>query len=394
MKIMFPIHLRAARLRLGWSLDELAKHANCVTKTMLSRYELGVAMPSHDVLLKLCSALKVTKEEMLTSSDLNVEFVAFRKTQQLPVKEAERIKAEACWRLRFRWDLARILGATPASNPLPQYKADIAAIAESHASALREEWNLGAGPLPNLTNLLEDRGFEIVVLRADDQFSGISAWIDKRNPAIVVQFRQTDGARQRMDLAHELGHLVGNPSQKADEEDYAALFGGAFLFPEPAVRREFPVRRNRLTLAELKTVKAKYGISMEAILRRLRDLGILNQEGYSWWYSAGAVRKKEKMEPFVPTEAPARPIQLASRAISEGLVNVQSLSTSGDFPPDQLADLQQQAPKPKETLQQKFLRMTPEQKRDVLSKESVRLAEHYAQNPEEIIPDIIHDTDE
>lgn len=385
MKTPLAIHLKAARLRLGWTLDELADKAGCVSKAMLSKYELGASMPSRDVLCRLCDVLDVSPKALLTENTIKIDFVAFRKSQRLPSREASRIQADVEWRLRHRWDLMRILGESPGLRPFPRYNTGAASEAEAHASALRAEWNLGNGPLPNLTNLLEDHGFEVVVVKANGAFSGVSAWVDDIHPVIVVQHREKDGARQRMDLAHELAHLVGNPSEKAEEEDYAKLFAGAFLFPDFAVRREFPVRRNRITLAELKGIKAKYGISFEATLYRLRERGVLSKEGYSWWYEVGHIRKKDMSEPFVLVEAPTHPVALASRALMEGLVGIKELEEGRDVA---VADLKEQAPKPRETLQQKFLRMSHAQRRQVMREESTRLAEHLATHPEDILPDI------
>ncbi len=395
MASLFPINLRGARLRLGWTLDRLAGEAEkCVSKAMLSRYEQGASLPTPAVVGQLAKALRVPVSALLTESAFNVDFIAFRKTTHLPAMEQNRIKAETEWRLRLRWDLMRVVGETPAPPVLPRYEAAEKSAAEAHASALRLEWGLGNGPLPNLTNLLEDRAFEVISLRANPAFSGISAWVEHRHPVIVVQHRDDDGARQRMDLAHELGHLVGNPVDADTEEDYAGLFGAALLFPEAAVRREFPVRRNRITLAELKTVKSKYGISFEAILRRLRDLNLLSQEGYSWWYAKGNIRRQEKRETPVPPEMPGRPVRLASRALTEDLVSIDTLAQSGDYPPDVLEDMKQQAPLRRDSLQQEYLRMPAGERRKTFRKEAEELALHYAANRDEILSDLMDDIEE
>lgn len=385
MNPCFPINLKAARLRLGWSLDQFAAKAGCVTKAMLSKYEQGSSMPSREVLQKLSAVLGVSPATLLTESAIRVDFIAFRKTKNLSVKEAHRIRAEVEWRLRHRWDLMRIVGESPIPTGLPRLGADTASMAEAHASMLRQAWALGIGPLPNLTNLLEDHGFEIVVVEADPAFSGISAWLNQTHPVVVVQKRAKDGARQRMDLAHELAHLVGHPANEADEEEYAKLFAGAFLFPELAVRREFPVQRNRITLAELKAIKAKYGISFEGILYRLRELGVLAPEGYRWWYETGAIRRKELTEMLVAIETPSHPIRLASRALTEGLIGLKEIAEGGDVA---VEDLREQAPKPRGTLQQQFLRMSHAQRRQVIREEADRLAAHLNAHPEEILPDI------
>ena len=243
--------------------------------------------------------------------------------------------------------------------------------------------------MPNLTTLLEDKGFEVVIIEADRAFSGISAWAGDHQPVIVVQHPKGDGARQRMSLTHELGHIVGDPSENADEEDYAALFGGAFLFPRAAVQMEFTSRRNRITLAELKSVKAKYGISFEAILKRLKSLGILSAEGYKWWYEVGAIRAKEK-NTLVPEEHPTRPVRLASKAVCEGMVTLETLRQNADLTKAQIDDMADQQQPRRESIQQRYLKMSAEERQKVIDGEAARLADH----PSELIPDIFDEPDD
>jgi len=389
MNHLFPIHLKAARLRLGWSLDRLAQEAGCVSKAMISKYELGESMPSRDVFVKIAAALKTSEESLLTITAIDLRFVAFRKTQQLSATEEKRIKAETEWRIRQRRELMRVVGESPQAPSLPRYHAAVAADAEAHAAELRAAWGLGTGPLPNLTALLEDKGFEVLVVEADRAFSGISAWAGDAHPVVVVQDPKEDGARQRMNLTHELGHIVGEPDESTDEEDYAALFGGAFLFPRAAAQREFTTRRNRITLAELKSVKLKYGISFEAILKRLKALGILSPEGYKWWYEAGGIRKKES-QTLVPPERPMRPVRLASKALCEGMVTMETLRQNADLSATELEDMADQQQTRPESLQQRYLRLSAEERQKIMETEADRVAA----DPAEIIPDIFDEPDD
>lgn len=393
MNDFFPIHLKAARLRLGWSLDKLSLEAACVSKAMLSKYELGASMPSRDVLVKLAAALRVSLESLLTKPALDLQFVAFRKTHHLSATEEKRIKAETEWRIRQRWELMRVVGESPQVPVLPRYHAATAADAEAHAAELRAAWSLGTGPLPNFTTLLEDKGFEIVLIEAERAFSGISAWARSVHPVVVVQHPKGDGARQRMNLTHELGHIVGDPTEDADAEDYAGLFGAAFLFPRSAVQMEFTTRRNRITLAELKSVKGKYGISFEAILRRLKFLGILSGEGYDWWYKVGGIKAKEKAA-LVPEERPMRPVRLASKAICEGMVTLDTLRQNADFSAADLDDMADQRQPRRESLQQRYLRMSAEERQKVMDGEADRVAAHLAHHPADIIPDVFDEPDD
>lgn len=46
---------------------------------------------------------------------------------------------------------------------------------------------------------------------------------------------------------------------------------------------------------------------------------------------------------------------------------------------------------PRDTLQQRYLRMTVEEKRQVIRDEAERLAEHYTTCPQDILPDVAVD---
>ncbi len=388
---MLSIHLRAARLRLGWSLEELATETGEITKQMLSKYEQGASLPSRPVFLRLCQALRVPAESLLTTQVSDVQFVAFRKNADLPVSEQDRIKAEVFWCIQRRRDFMRMIGEEVPSARLPRYEAKHVQEAEAHAAELRLQWGLGSGPLPNLTNLLEDKGFEVIVVKAHERFSGISAWADNgRVPVVVVQARPQDGARQRMDASHEVAHLVGSPSNQDDEEDYAKRFAGAFLLPALDARREFgSPKRNRITLAELKAIKIKYGISIQGILRRARDLEIINQTSYDWWHAilGKQGKRKDEGEPYVSTERPTKPARLASRAVVEGLISTDQLRGYGELGPEEIADLQGQTPVRYDTPQRRLLRMTKEERDTAWAEESKQLAEHYRKHPDEVLPD-------
>ncbi|NJL19532.1 MAG: ImmA/IrrE family metallo-endopeptidase [Bdellovibrionaceae bacterium] len=218
----------------------------------------------------------------------------------------------------------------------------------------------------------------------------MSGWADGQ-AVIAVQQRKQDGARQRMDLAHELGHLMLNPGEGLDEEEYAKAFAGAFLFPESAAVQELGSKRNRLTKAELLSIKARYGVSMQGILTRAHHLDILAKEGYGFWMKqlSRAGRRKDEGEPYVPIEQPIKALQLASRALTAGHVTLDQVKSWDLLPEDVVAKL---ADDPVEAdtdheAQRKFLAMSPEERNRASMEESRHLVAFYVHNPEELIPD-------
>ena len=102
-----PRALKLARLRKGWSLEDLAGRAEGIpSKQMLSKYENGLSTPTAEVLCKLAAALGVPLSSLVAEPGVAVEFVAFRKHSTLRIAEQERIKAEVICQVAGRRKLA------------------------------------------------------------------------------------------------------------------------------------------------------------------------------------------------------------------------------------------------------------------------------------------------
>jgi Zn-dependent peptidase ImmA (M78 family) len=164
-------------------------------------------------------------------------------------------------------------------------------------------------PIPNLTMALEKAGVSIFCLPIDlDERDAYSGWSghDLNKPLIVLSSGRP-GDRLRFSLAHELGHLVMHWSQRGepkDLEEQANWFAGEFLLPEAAMRSDLlpPV-----TLMSLAKLKPKWGVSIQALVRRAKDLQIISPRRYHYLYQQlGAhgwrVREPENLD--IPLEQP------------------------------------------------------------------------------------------
>lgn len=88
--------------------------------------------------------------------------------------------------------------------------------------------------------------------------------------------------RDNFNLAHELGHIVmhrGIPHTPGTRtvEAQAHRFAGAFLAPEKAMRRVLPRHLDWDRYLEL---KREWGMSMAALVRRAKDLGVIDDASY------------------------------------------------------------------------------------------------------------------
>ncbi|NJL19533.1 MAG: helix-turn-helix transcriptional regulator [Bdellovibrionaceae bacterium] len=172
MNTMLGKTLKPARLRLGWSLDELAKAAGgVVSKQMLSKYEQGLSCPSQEILFAVAAALGTKAGDLLTEPKSKVEFVAFRKHSKLSASDQEKVKARVCWQMEGRLALSSTLGESTPRWQGQRMTAHSIEDAERHAVELRAEWGLGRQPIASLTSLLEDKGAAVLQLKEEEEFS-------------------------------------------------------------------------------------------------------------------------------------------------------------------------------------------------------------------------------
>ena len=127
-----------------------------------------------------------------------------------------------------------------------------------------------------------------MLINGDKPFDGISALAysneSQLKAAAVVSKKNIPGERQRLNLAHELGHIVLDVPKGLDEEKVAFRFGGAFLAPKETVLKAVGTRREHFQPRELFILKKIFGISIQALLFCLKDLDIISQTSFSNWY--------------------------------------------------------------------------------------------------------------
>ena len=333
---MIGERLKQARLGAGLSMDALVtKMDHFLTKQAISKYETGKNVPGSEVLVRLAEVLGVKTSYFMQEPKVNIEFIAYRKHSRLPKAEANRLQVRITDHLESYYSLATVFpesDGTPerrkAAGILKPRQAKSVEDAEKIAKELREEWKIGMDPIENLAETLEDHAAAVLVLDADERFDGISAWAtilgdgERKIPVLVTNAAMT-GDRQRFNLAHELGHLAIKQKQTKEDEDIAHRFAAAFLVPDEVAYKELGRSRSRIEFDELLLLKHKYGMSMQAWLRRAKDLGIIS---FSWYKNTFVTFRKHRWhrrEPGkqVASEQPIRFRQFVLRAMAEGIIS-------------------------------------------------------------------------
>ena len=283
IKKIFSERFRSARLMKGFSLQDLANAIdNQVSRQALHRYEKGEVIPDTEKINLLSKALNVNPDYFFRSTKVELDEVEFRKLSKMPQKEASIIKEITKEKLSRYLELEEILGL---SNEFEDYLKDFEIITEykqvnEAAELLREKWGLGYGPIFNIVELLEDKNIKVVDLRVNEDFDGLQTRVNGTIPVVVFNANKINKPdRIRFTLLHELAHLLlkfGDITER-QKETLCHQFAGAMLLPEKTLRAELGDHRNKLSINELGNIKKKYGISMQAIVIRAKDCGIINE---------------------------------------------------------------------------------------------------------------------
>jgi len=325
--------IKQLRLARGWTLDDLvAKMGGIVTKQAISKYELGKSYPSPQVLMRMADAFNVKAAYLIAEPEYKIEVIAYRKKTTLGEKEQKRIentiKEGLCQRVRIQnlvcFDVA-------LDVPVQKFKIKEIDDVEAAANHLRAMWHLGQEQIANLTTVLENKPVHILEIDVGDKFDGIAAVALKgksvKGVTIAVR-KETAGERRRLNLAHELGHLVLDVPEDINQEKAAFRFGAAFLAPKECILREVGAKRLTISLNEMFILKNKFGMSVQALLYRLKDLGVISDSYCTRWFRYISRVGWKRQEPnILPVEKGNWLKQNVYKAVAENLMGDKEAET-------------------------------------------------------------------
>lgn len=330
---MIGQRLKLARSAAGLSLRDLQeKIGNRVTAQAIGKYERDESMPSSGVLIALADALDVSVDYLVGDQDMVLEAVEFRKKKITSKREESQVEAKVLHLLERYLMVEELLGLRsvewhrPREAPYPVIQ-DVSE-ADRAAQSLREHWGLGTDPIPNLVELLEEQGIKVLSVDLTN-IDGLTARVrraQKSEVPVIVVNRKDWGERQRFTLAHELGHMVMDVSAKADDEKAAHRFAGAFLMPADALWAEIGKHRTSIGGRELLYLKRLFGVSIQAITYRCKDLGIFSdslfRQLFQEFHRLGWRSPPYKeLDAQWPGEEPTRFKRLTYRALAEGAIS-------------------------------------------------------------------------
>ncbi|MGB3290112.1 MAG: XRE family transcriptional regulator [Burkholderiaceae bacterium] len=274
--------LRLARVFSGLALEEVALRVG-KTRQYLHKLEANQGTPTAQLAQDLADALQVEAGFFAPKArHLHEDQFHFRKllTTKATIKQVAIARGEMVDILiKYLDQELHLPEINIPSVSQPNTYEDI----ERAAEYCRKEWELGLGPIDNMTRLAENLGAVVTT------FNGISKDIDAlsvsvERPFIVRNIAKESACRHRFDIAHELGHLVMHDGLVTGDritESQANRFASALLLPRSMMAKLFP-RPNgtRLDWKGMKEFKLTWKVSKAAILYRARQLELITESQY------------------------------------------------------------------------------------------------------------------
>lgn len=229
-------------------------------------------------------------------------------------------------------DMAEDISEIPVKLPKLEEDPEVAAAVTRSALGLSPD-----EPISHVINAVERAGVLVLTVPLPlKKWDAFCSWTGEENdkPVIVVA-SEAPGDRLRLSVSHELGHLVMHRSLQGklkDIEREATRFAGEFLMPEQAMRQEIVPP---ITLTSLSELKPRWGVSIQALAYRARDLGMITVRQHKYLFQQlqkHGWKKEEPPELAVPVEKP-RALRKMAELLYGVPVDYRRLAASAGFAP-------------------------------------------------------------
>lgn len=246
-------------------------------------------------------------------------------------------------------ELENLLGIERVRNYPPErplLPGDVRTQAEQDATELRQRLGLGIGPVSDIVTLLEmELGVRVYIRRFDGRISGVFAYDEALGPCMLLNANHPR-ERRTQSGGHETGHFIStrrepeilhfDAVENSREERYANAFARAFLTPARAVLQKFQemtAGSDRMTRRHVIVLAHFFGVSREAMVRRLEELGAVKPGTWDWFQANGGITDEHSRQVLGDLSVPDaykaeadRPTtlrlnMLASEAYRQGLLS-------------------------------------------------------------------------
>lgn len=283
-------NLKRYRLLNNMSLAQVATKLN-LTAPAINKYEKGEIIPDSERLLEFSSLYNVPTSKLIKAYNISkMKFTDFRKNQKLTGNNLELLQNIIQNEVNKYLEVLELSGVF-FDNVLKKYSYSCNELqdAENAAISFRKKINVSSMfPITNITGFLENLGICIIYIDDIDgkfkDFDGLAEIVN--NIPVIVLLKDQNSFRTRFTIAHELAHLVlkfPKEISRKEKEKLCHRFASSFLMPSDSMIKEFGVSRKYIKLYELRVVCEKYQVSIDALIYRLKDLSIINENSFRKW---------------------------------------------------------------------------------------------------------------
>jgi Zn-dependent peptidase ImmA (M78 family)/transcriptional regulator with XRE-family HTH domain len=305
------------RLRMAREAAKVTQAAAATTagmaRTTLVAIEQGQRKARIDELQALAKLYGVSVNGLLRREAVHVDLVPkYRKLTERADAAVEDAGALLTNLVKAEVELENLLGIHRVRNYPQQHPilpGDVRLQAEQDALEVRHWLGLGVAPVSDLVGLLElQLGVRVFVRALPARISGLYAFDEAVGACILVNAASRRSRRQ-FTLAHELGHLVSSRGdaevlleegpEQAREERYANTFARSFLTPARAVMQQFhdlTAGASHLSRRHVILLAHCFGVSREAMVRRLEELKLARPGTWDWFESHGGITDDQERQ--------------------------------------------------------------------------------------------------
>lgn len=320
---MLGENIKKYRKRNNLSLRDLGE-ALSLSHTAVAKIEKNEIIPNSSVLIKLSKIFGVKVADFFKNpqDEIIIKDIHYRKKSDFSKRNQEIVEDIAKEKLQKYLEVIRLFPKGRFKNSdinNLSFEVNNYTEIEDKVVELRKKLNLGLDPISNLLEVLEELGFIIIFIDPVKGFDGKEGLVDDK-PFIVLA-NDKPGDRQRNSLAHELGHILVKHNS-LDDEMVANYFAGSFLIPRESLLSDLGKKRNNLTIFELKNLKEKYKVSMQSIIYRAFQLGIITEYEKTRLFKQFSYLGYRKEEPIeVDRETTKKFEQMLCEAVTEGYLS-------------------------------------------------------------------------
>ena len=275
-------------------------------RTTIVAIEQGKRRIRIDELQKLAVAYGTSANAILRREAIHLDLVPrFRKhldTSDRAIESASRLLSDL---VQAELELENVLGVARARNFPPErpiLPGNVREQAELDAQELRDWLGLGPGPIIDIVSVLDMQlGMRVYVRRIDPKVAGLYAYDDAVGACVLLN-QSHPLERLAYTGAHECGHFI-SARKEADiladdagpasrEEKYADAFARCFLMPSRAVRQRFSsitAGQSHLTRRHIILMAHAFGVSRQAMVRRLEGLSLAKPGTWDWFTANGGI---------------------------------------------------------------------------------------------------------